>query len=649
MKTPLWTPSKEAIAKSQMTAFIKFVNQKHQQNITQYNELHRWSIANLKNCWTSIWDFCDVIASKKATQILKNSEDMEHAKWFEGAKLNFAENLLRYRDDHQALIFEGENNERKEHTYSELFDQVAVWAQYLKDSGVTVGDRVVAFMPNSPETIIAMLATTSIGAIWSSCSADFGLQGLLDRFEQIEPKILFAVEGHQYNGKKHNHLEKIAKLQKLLPTLEKTIVVPFIDKNPDISTLKKTSLWTDVHYEQIPTLRFEQLPFNHPAFILYSSGTTGKPKCMVHGAGGTLLQHLKELQLHTDLRRNDVIFFYTTCGWMMWNWLVSSLTVGATLVLYDGSPLFPKPTRLLNLIDRIGITVFGVGAKLIESLEKSYLTPKKSHQLKSLRTVLTTGSPLLPESFTYVYKKIKSNVCLSSISGGSDIVSCFMLGNPNLPVYCGELQCAGIGMDVRIFNEAGKAVVSEKGELVCASPFPCQPIYFWNDPNGEKYHAAYFETFPNVWAHGDYAMQTEHNGFIIYGRSDATLNPGGVRIGTAEIYQQVEQIKEVLECLVVGQNWKGSERIILFVVLRPGEQLTEAICKTIKDHIRKNISSHHVPAKIIAVPELPRTLSGKIVELAVKNVIHNKPVKNTEALANPETLKYFENLTELKI
>jgi acetoacetyl-CoA synthetase len=648
MNQPLWTPSKKAIEQSQMMRFIQYINQSYQLKITHYNELHQWSIEHIADFWESIRLFFDVIVSKKPTRILENSKDMQKAHWFKGATLNFAENLLRRRDDHPAIVFYDENRHQSQLTYAALFHQVAVWACYLRKIGVQPGDRIAGFMPNSQETVIAMLATTSIGAVWSACSPDFGLSGLLDRFQQIEPRILFAVESHQYNGKCYQHLDKIKQLQTQLTTLEQTIIVPFIDKNPDISSLCNALLWTDIDEDETPDITFEQLPFNHPVYILYSSGTTGPPKCMVHGAGGTLLQHLKELCLHTNLTDQDNIFFYTTCGWMMWNWLVSSLAVGATIVLYDGSPFYPKSKRLLDLIDAAGITVFGVGAKLIENLEKSKRIPKEMYSLNTLRTILTTGSPLLPSSFDYVYTKIKKQVCLSSISGGSDIISCFALGNPILPVYRGALQCLGLGMNVQVFDEEGHSVTAQKGELVCTSPFPSQPVCFWNDPEAKKYHAAYFNQHPNVWAHGDYAMLTQHGGLIIYGRSDTTLNPGGVRIGTAEIYQPLETIDEVIDALAVGQCWQDGERIVLFVVLRETSHLTKTLIKTIKNVIRDHASPHHVPAKIIAVPDLPRTISGKIVELAVKNIIHQQAVKNISALANPDSLDYFKDLDELK-
>ena len=648
MSVPLWQPTKAAIKNSQMMQFIHQINKTQHTHISNYPDLHQWSIKHPELFWKSIWDFNEIIASQSATTILTNKDNMEKASWFIDAKLNFAENLLKRRDNHTAIISITENNQQTTLTYQELHHQVAVWAQQLRSYGIQPGDRIAAFMPNIPETIIAMLAATSIGAVWSSCSPDFGLQGLLDRFSQIKPRILFAVDGHQYNGKQYQHLEKIAQLQEQLPDLKKTIIIPFINKRPDITKIKNAILWTEIHATNTPELTFEQLPFNHPIYILYSSGTTGKPKCMVHGAGGTLLQHVKEHRLHVDLRPEDKHFFYTTCGWMMWNWLVSSLATGATLVLYDGAPLFPKLDRLFDLIDEFGITVFGIGAKLIESYEKNYITPIKTHSLSSLRTILTTGSPLLPDSFDYVYTKIKKDLCLSSISGGSDIVSCFALGNPILPVYRGELQCIGLGMDVEVFNDNGEAVTEEKGELVCTTPFTAMPIYFWNDTDGEKFHNAYFNRYKNVWAHGDYAKITAHAGLIIYGRSDATLNPGGVRIGTAEIYQQVEKCDEVLDCMAVAQQWQGSKNIILFTVLRNGSTLNDTLIQKIKTEIRKHASPHHVPAKIIQVPDLPRTISGKIVELAVKKIIHDEPVKNLDALANPEVLEHFKNLKTLQ-
>lgn len=644
----LWEPSSEAISQSNMTAFIHYINARHQQNIENYPQLYQWSIENPAAFWASITDFCGAIASQSADNVMEPSDNMQHTKWFNGAKLNFAENLLRRRDQHLAIIFASERGDYRPITYQQLFLETAAVATYLQSLDVGPGDRVVGFLPNVPETVIAMLAATSLGATWSSCSADFGLQGLLDRFGQIAPKVLFAVDGHTYKGKSFNHIEKISQLQKALPSLTHTIVVPYLDENPDIHSLKNACYYKDCLEQNINHFTFSQLPFDHPLYILYSSGTTGKPKCIVHGAGGTLMQHLKELILHTNLKPYDRIFFYTTCGWMMWNWLVSSLAIGATLVLYEGAPFYPTTNALYDLIDKAGINVFGVSAKFFEASAKEGLEPYKTNALAELRTILTTGSPLLPDSFDFVYQKVKQNVCLSSITGGTDIISLFFAGNPILPVYRGELQCIGLGMNVKIFNDAGNPVIDEKGELVCTAPFPSMPIYFWNDSEGKKYQQAYFDKFPNVWTHGDYAEINDHGGAVIYGRSDAILNPGGIRIGTAEIYQQLEQIHEILEGLAIGQAWAGSERIILFVVLRDELQLNTAIIKKIKDSIRGNASPHHVPAKIIQVPELPRTISGKIVEIAVKKIVHNQPVKNKEALANPEALEYFKNLDELR-
>jgi len=648
MSAILWKPTPESINQTNMAVFIKYVNSRHNRHFENYPQLYQWSIENPALFWASIADFCGAIASEPAEAILTPATEMQDTKWFTGAKLNFAENLLRRSDEHLAFIFASERGDYRSITYKQLFSEVAAIASHLRSLGVGINDRVVGFLPNIPETVIAMLATTSIGAVWSSCSSDFGLQGLLDRFGQIEPTVLFAVDGHTYKGKSFNHIEKIKQLQEALPSLKQTIIVSYLDDKVDISSLNKTQLYTDCLQHNVRNFSFEQLPFDHPVYIMYSSGTTGKPKCMVHGAGGTLLQHLKELLLHTNLKAEDRIFFNTTCGWMMWNWLVSSLAIGATLVLYEGAPFYPKPTALYDLIDKADINIFGVGAKLIELAAKQGLEPIKTNDLSRLRTILTTASPLTPESFDYVYAKIKKDVCLSSISGGSDIISCFALGNPMLPVYRGELQCIGLGMNVKIYDEESEPVIDEKGELVCTAPFPSMPIYFWNDPDGEKYQQAYFNKFPGVWSHGDYAEITKHGGMIIYGRSDATLNPGGIRIGTAEIYQQLEKIPEVIEGLAIAQAWEASERIILFVVLQKELTLNDTLINTIKTVIRKNTSPHHVPAKIIQVLDLPRTISGKIVEIAVKKIIHNQPIKNKEALTNPEALEYFKNLEGLK-
>lgn len=642
MTKPLWTPSLHAINHSNLMRFMSHVY------INDYHELYQWSITQPEKFWSALWEFCEIKASKKWDQVLVNPEKMPGAAWFVGSELNFAQNLLRHRDTNKtALIFCNEQGYRQEYSYQQLYTEVMKLASALRCAGVCANDRVAGLLPNMPEAIIAMLATASIGAIWSSCSPDFGAQGIYDRFGQIEPTILFTTDGYQYKGKTYDLSAKIRDLQDKIPFLKHTVITPYIHSSPDLSPLKNTVLWADFLDESAQSIQFTQLPFAHPLYIMYSSGTTGVPKCIVHGAGGVLIQHLKELILHTDLKSSDVITYYTSCGWMMWNWLVSSLATGATLVLYDGSPFYPLPEILFNLIDDEKITVFGTSAKFISAIEKENLHPMKTHQLKSLRTILSTGSPLMPMNYDYVYQKIKHDVCLSSVSGGTDIVSCFALGNPILPVYSGELQCRGLGLKVEVFNDVGQSVQKEKGELVCTAPFPVMPIYFWNDPDGKKYHQAYFEKFPDVWAHGDYAEITEHDGVIIYGRSDALLKPSGVRIGTAEIYRQVEQIEEIIESIAVGQEWENDVRIILFVKLRDDVALTADLEKRIRDLIRKNASPHHVPAKIISVRDIPHTISGKIVEIAVCDVIHGRAVKNITALANPQALDYFKNLPEL--
>lgn len=648
MTNPIWQPTAEQIANSQMMAFMQYVNQQHHLHFKNYPELYKWSVQSSELFWPAVSDFCDVIYSKKWDEVLIHPEKMPGAKWFTGARLNFAENLLRFQNDQNAIVFRNEKNERRTLTYQQLYLAVAKLAAGLRAAGVTVNDRVAGFMPNMPETVIAMLATTSIGAIWSSCSPDFGTQGVFDRFNQIQPKVLITTDGYFYNGKTFDSLTKMRELASKTLSIEKTIVVPYVEKNPDISAFNQAVLYDDFIDHTTQTIQFEQLPFDHPIYILYSSGTTGTPKCIVHGAGGVLLQLLKELTLHTDLSEKDTFFYFTTCGWMMWNYLVSGLATGATLVLYDGSPLHPTPKSLFDLIDEEKITVFGTSAKYISSVEKANVKPIETHNLSSLRTILSTGSPLLPMNYDYVYTQVKKEVCLSSVSGGTDIVSCFALGNPMLPVYRGELQCRGLGLKLEVYDETGQSVREQKGEMVCTAPFPVMPIYFWNDPTGEKYQHAYFDKFPNVWAHGDFAEITEHDGVIIYGRSDATLNPGGVRIGTAEIYRQVEEIDEILESLVIGQDWRDDMRIILFVKLRDNLTLTTELQDKIKTAIRRNASPHHVPAKIIQVAEIPKTISGKIVELAVREIVHNRPVKNIDALANPAALDNFKNIAELQ-
>lgn len=647
MNDLLWQPSLERIASTRMAAWQRWLTREYQVSFDDYAELHAWSVNHRDTFWESLWRYFDVKSHAPYQNILSRDQ-MPGAEWFQGSTLNFAENLLRYRDDHLALIGYLENGERRTFSYAELFAAVTHVAAYFRAQGVTVGDRVVGFMPNVPEAVIAMLAASSLGATWSSCSPDFGLQGVLDRFGQIAPKILVCADAYYYNGKRVDCLERVAALREQLPSLQKVIVVPLTQAEPDIADITDASSWRDALNQPAETLNFMAVPFDHPLYIMYSSGTTGVPKCIVHGAGGTLLQHMKELALHTDIGRDDVVFYYTTCGWMMWNWLISTLALGATIVLYDGSPFAHKPDILWDIAERENISVFGTSAKYIAALDKADVKPRLTHQLPALKTILSTGSPLAHEGFDYVYRDIKADVCLSSISGGTDIVSCFALGNPTLPVYRGELQCKGLGMAVDIFNEEGIPVLDEKGELVCTQAFPSMPIAFWNDVNGEKYHQAYFDHFPGLWAHGDYGEQNAHGGLVIYGRSDAVLNPGGVRIGTSEIYRQVEKVPEVLESIAIGQDWEGDVRVVLFVRLRDCVTLDEGLQKTLKKTIRDNTTPRHVPAKIVQVADIPRTISGKIVELAVRNVVHGLVVKNTDALANPEALEYFRNREELR-
>ncbi|MEX2500454.1 MAG: acetoacetate--CoA ligase [Wenzhouxiangellaceae bacterium] len=648
MTNPLWKPSPQRAQASHMARFIQFAGSTLDPAVRDYESLYRFSVDQPEAFWRAIWEFGEVRASVRGDRVVDNWPGMPGTKWFPDARLNFAENLLRRDDDGIAIEFAGEGGARRSLSWRALNDEVARIAAGLKAMDVQPGDRVAGYLPNLPETVVAMLAATSIGAIWSSCSPDFGVRGVLDRFGQIEPKVLFAAAAYRYNGKTHDCLARLAELLPELPTVECVVVTPFAADSMDLSQLGDRAIaWDEFAVDGPGPLEFEQLPFDHPVYILYSSGTTGVPKCIVHGAGGTLLQHLKELLLHTDLRRDDRFFYFTTCGWMMWNWLVSGLAVGSTLVLYDGSPFHPGGEVLWDLADELGIAVFGTSAKWIAACEKAGVKPGESHRLENLRAILSTGSPLLPESFDYVYRDVKHDVQLSSISGGTDIVSCFALGNPVLPVYKGELQCRGLGMAVEIRNDDGEVVVDETGELTCSQPFPCMPVRFWNDPDGKRYKAAYFEKFPGVWSHGDYARLTPRGGVVIYGRSDATLNPGGVRIGTAEIYRQVEKLDEVLESLCVGQDWEDDVRVVLFVRLRDGVELDEGLIQRIRKTIRDNATPRHVPAKVIAVPDLPRTVSGKITELAVRDVIHGRRVKNTSALANPEALEHFRDLPAL--
>ncbi len=648
MAAPLWTPSEGRIANSNLTAFMNRVCSQRAVSIPDYGALYQWSIDEPQKFWKSVWDFGGIIAQRRGRVVLRNGDKMPGAQWFPEARLNFAQNLLRRHDDSAAIIFWSEDRIRRVLSHRELVEQVARLAQAMRAAGVSRGDRVAAYLPNMPETVIAMLATAAVGAVWSSCSPDFGAQGVLDRFGQIEPKILLGADGYYYNGKTHDSLVKLRAIVDGLPSLVQTVVVPYVSAEPLLSGIRRSVYLRDfVAGHETSEIEFESLPFDHPLYIMYSSGTTGVPKCIVHGAGGTLIQHLKEHLLHVDLKPADRLFYFTTCGWMMWNWLVSGLASEATLLLYDGSPFYPDGNVLFDFADEAGMTVFGTSAKFIDAVSKAGLEPMKTHKLTSLRAVLSTGSPLVPESFDFVYQKIKRDICLSSISGGTDIVSCFALGNPILPVWRGELQCRGLGMRVEVFDEQGRPVTGQKGELVCTAAFPSMPVDFWNDPEQKKYHAAYFERFPGIWCHGDYVELTEHDGIIIYGRSDAVLNPGGVRIGTAEVYRQAEQIEEVEESLVIGQQWHGDVRVVLFVRLRDGLSLDVALVKKIKDRIRHHTTPRHVPAKVIQVADIPRTKSGKIVELAVRNVVHGEPVRNKEALANPDALELFKDLAEL--
>jgi acetoacetyl-CoA synthetase len=646
--SPLWSPSPERVARTNLTRFMQLVRDRFSAPIDGYESLHRWSTDYPERFWTTLWEFCEIRSTKAHAKVLENPTSMPGARWFVGAELNYAANLLRHLDDSPALVFRNERSERRELSFRQLGSEVARVAQGLRDVGVKSGDRVAGFMPNLPETVIAMLATTSLGAIWSSCSPDFGVAGVLDRFGQIEPKVLFAADGYIYANKNIDSMPTVRGVLEKIKSIAHVVIVPYLNKAARVDDIANATLFTDFGKADAK-LEFTPTAFDHPLFIMYSSGTTGAPKCIVHGAGGTLLQHQKEHVLHTDLKRGDRIFYFTTCGWMMWNWLVSSLAAGATLVLYDGSPLHPDPRVLWRLAHEERVTVFGTSPRFLSACEKEGLQPGKDLDLESLRTVLSTGSPLAPESFRYVYSSIKGDVQLVSMSGGTDIISCFAIGCPIAPVYEGEMQCRGLGMKVEIYGEDGAPLRLEKGELVCTAPFPSMPIGFWNDPDGKKYSAAYFERFPNIWCHGDYALLTERGGVVIYGRSDAVLNPGGVRIGTAEIYRQVETIDSILESLAIGQDWQGDVRVVLFVRLRPGLTLDEPLRAQIRDIIRRNCSPRHVPAKIIQVPDLPRTISGKLVELAVRNVVHGKLVKNTDALANPEALVHFRDLPELSV
>jgi len=648
MANLLWEPTEENIKNANMTRFMEFVNQRHGKNFKDYEGLYNWSIENIPEFWGDMWEFGEIVHSQGFDRVVDDLDKMPGSKWFPGARMNFAENLLRYRDDRPAIIFKGEARVDRTITYSQLFDQVARLTKALRDMVIQKGDRVAGFMPNMPESIIAMLAATSIGAIWSSCSPDFGIKGVLDRFGQIQPRVLFTADGYLYKDKEFDSLERIGQIISELPSVEKIVVVPYARQDPDISLLPNAIMLEDfTSHEQNLDIQFEQLPFDHPVYIMYSSGTTGVPKCIVHGAGGTLIQHLKELILHTDLSREDKIFYYTTCGWMMWNWLVSSLAVGATILLYDGNPFYPDAYSLFNFAKEKEMTVFGTSAKYIASIEGAGVKLGEG-DIPNVRAILSTGSPLSIENFEYIYRDVKKDIVLSSIAGGTDIISCFALGNPILPVYAGELQCSGLGMAVAAYDDDGDPIVEKQGELVCTRPFPSMPIYFWNDPEDRKYREAYFETYPNVWHHGDYILVTSRGGVIMYGRSDATLNPGGVRIGTAEIYRVVENIPEIEDSLVVGQDWDNDVRVILFLKMKEGQEMTEELVNMVKKTIRSSTTPRHVPAKVIQIADIPYTINGKKVELAVRKAIHGQEVKNKDALGNPEAVDLYRDLEELK-
>jgi len=646
--SPLWQPASQRIDAANVTHFAARAADRWGRDFsTGYNALHTWSVEQPEEFWQSVWDDCGVVSSVAPQAVLENAQAMPGARWFPGSRLNYAENLLRSDDaTTDAMVFRDETGATRRLSHAQLSTAVAQVAAALRADGVVAGDRVAGYLPNMPETIIAMLGAASIGAIWSSCSPDFGVQGVLDRFGQIEPVVFITVDAYFYNGKVVDSGAKSIEILASLPSVKRVVTVEFAGSGTVPEGATSWSSWLSPH--EGATHSYAQLPFDHPLFIMFSSGTTGVPKCIVHGAGGTLLKHLVEHQLHSDVKSGDRLFYFTTCGWMMWNWLVTGLASGATLMLYDGSPFYPGPTAMFDFLEAESISIFGTSAKFIDACAKADVQPERTHDLSALKTILSTGSPLVPESFDYVYSSVKGGVCLSSISGGTDIVGCFVLGNPTLPVWRGEIQCMGLGMAVAALGDDGEPVATnEKGELSCLKPFPSMPVAFWNDPDGSRYHDAYFARFDNVWCHGDYVSMTEHGGMMIYGRSDAVLNPGGVRIGTAEIYRQVERVDEVVESIVIGQNWEGDTRVVLFVVLREGLVLDDALRDQIRTTVRANATPRHVPAVIIQVADIPRTRSGKIVELAVRNVVHGEPVQNVEALSNPDALAFFANCPEL--
>jgi acetoacetyl-CoA synthetase len=646
MKKPLWEPSPEYKKQAKITKFISLVNEKYGLELSSYEQLYNWSVERIPDFWATMWEFAEIKASRGYDEVVDNLSKFPGAKWFHGASLNFAENLLRYRDNHTAFIFQGETQKSARMTYAQLYDTVARLAQSLRALGVAPGDRVGAYLPNLMETAIAMLAATSIGAVWSSCATDIGAQAALDRLGQIEPKILFTANGYFYKGKPFNSLSNAAEIARGIPSLKKVVVVSYLEDKPDLSQIPNAIPYADfLAKENNLEIQFEQLPFDHPVYIMFSSGTTGKPKCMVQGAGGILINHLKELILHTDLKRADRIMYITTCSWMMWNWLLSSLGVGATVVLYDGNPNYPGPGAMWKLVQDEKVTIFGTSASYLNFLRSEGVRPGKDYDLSPLREISQTGSALSAEGFEYVYREIKTDLHFNSISGGTDINGCFAAGNPISPVYAGELQGPALGMKVKAYDENGHPVFDQQGELVCEAPSPSMPLYFWSDPGHEKYKNAYFSVYPNVWRHGDYiVIHSDTGGITFYGRSDSVLKPSGVRIGTAEIYNQVEKLEEIADSLAIGQNWQGDQRIILFVKLAAGISLTEDLKNKIRKTLRENASPRHIPALLIEVPDIPYTLNMKKVESAVTNIIHGLPVTNRDALVNPESLDYYESI-----
>jgi acetoacetyl-CoA synthetase len=646
MKTPLWSPSEEWIKGANASRFVDYVNGKQGRKLKTFADLYQWSIETPPDFWARMWEFADIKSSRGYDQVVDDLKKMPGAKWFSGARLNFAENLLRYRDDRPAFIFKGETQKYARMTYRELYTAVARLARSLRQLGIKPGDRVAAYMPNMMETAIAMLAATSVGAAWSSCATDIGPQAALDRLGQIEPKVLFTVNGYYYKGKAFSSVANAAEVAKGIPSLKKVVVATYPDEKPDLSQIPKAIRWEDfLSPEREPALQFEQLPFDQPVFIMFSSGTTGKPKCMVQGAGGILINHLKELILHTDLKREDRILYITTCSWMMWNWLISSLGVGATIVLFDGNPSYPDDGAVWKLLQDEKVTIFGTSASYINYLKSQNFKPGKNYDLSSLREISQTGSPLSAEGFEYAYQEIKKDLHFNSISGGTDINGCFAAGNIISPVYAGELQGPALAMKVKAYDEKGTPVYDQQAELVCEASAPSMPLYFWNDPKGEKYKSAYFEVYPGVWRHGDYiVMHQDTGGITFYGRSDSVLKPSGVRIGTAEIYNVVDKFGEVADSLVIGQNYKGDQRVLLFVQLRPGQSLTEQLKDRIRKTLREKASPRHIPGVIMAVPDIPYTLNMKKVESAVTNIVNGRPVLNRDALKNPDCLDYYEKM-----